>query len=152
FGVRDVLKGEFTAFGKGGTLITQQVGEPHMVGERLLVRIFSALKLVAGHQLSDVATARGRPAPWMPLLILVQTGRIGKQGYTVGEVARQMYRMGYDFRHFLASSVPVMLIEAIVRIAYFARKIHDGADLQDAIPLASSPRLRTQLFLGHSIA
>lgn len=151
FGARDLLNGEFTAIGKNGQLVVQRIAEPELVGENLFVRVFEALQCLAGHLLSDVATSRGLPAPLMPILTFLQVGSIGKQGYTAGEVARQMYRMGYDFRHFLASSAPTIMVEVIVRIAFFARAIDDGAELKEAIPTADHPKLRTQLFLAHSI-
>lgn len=152
FGVRDLLAGEFSAIGKDGSWVVQATADPFMAGEQLFVRLFEALRVVGGHLLSDVATPRGLPAPLMPLLLFLQQGHIGKQGYTVGEVARQMYRSGYDFRHFLASSIPVLLVEGIVRISFFAKSIHSGASLAEAVPLAHAPRLRSQLFLAHSVA
>ncbi|HEU5075214.1 MAG TPA: hypothetical protein VFU02_13585 [Polyangiaceae bacterium] len=151
FGARDLLNGEFTAIDKNGQLVVQRLADPVVVGESLFFRVFEALQCLAGHLLSDVATSRGLPAPLTPMLTFLQVGSIGKQGYTVGEVARQMYRMGYDFRHFLASSVPTIMVEVIVRIAFFARRINDGAELSEAIPTADHPKLRTQLFLAHSI-
>jgi hypothetical protein len=152
FGVRDLLKGELTAIGSDGRLIVQATAEPLLAGERLYLRIFEALQLVAGHMASDAATSRGLPAPLMPLLLFLQQGSIGKQGYSIGEVTRQMYRMGYDFRHCLASSLPVIIIEAIVRIAFFAKSISEGKSLAEAVPLATTPKLRTQLFIAHSVA
>ena len=152
FGVRDLLRGEFTAIGSDGRWIVQVTGEPLQAGEHLFVRIFEALRVVAGHLLSDLGTPRGLPAPLMPLLLFLQHGSIGKQGYTVAEISRQMYRMNYDFRHFLASSVPVLVIEVIVRIAYFAKAISEGKSLADAVPLGSTPKLRTQLFTAHAVA
>lgn len=152
FGVRDLLRGEFTAIGKDGRLIVQATTEPFMAGELLSVRVFEALRVVAGHLLSDLGTPRGLPAPLTPLLLFLQHGTIGKQQYTVGEMSRQMYRMGYDFRHFLASSVHVLIVEAVVRIAYFAKALSEGRSLAEAIPVASTPKLRTQLFTAHLVA
>jgi hypothetical protein len=60
--------------------------------------------------------------------------------------------MGYDFRHFLASSVPVLIVEAVVRIAYFAKALSEGKSLTEAVPLGNAPKLRTQLFTAHAVA
>jgi hypothetical protein len=152
FGVRDLLNGEFMAIGKNGQLIVQGSRDPLMVGEALLRRIIEALRLVAGHLASDVATSRGLPAPLMPLLLFIQRGAIGKHGYTVSELAREMYRSGYDFRHFLASSLPVLIIEDIVRLAHFAKVLSNGGDLAAAAPGSRDPKLQTQLFIAHTIA
>jgi hypothetical protein len=152
FGVRDLLNGQFTSIGKNCQLIVQSSGDPLLVGEAILHRIIEALRLVAGHLASDVATSRGLPAPLMPLLLFIQHGTVGKHGYTVSELARQMYRSGYDFRHFLASSLPVLIIDAIVRLAHFAKVLSNGGDLAAAAPGASHTKLQTQLFIAHTIA
>ncbi len=57
----------------------------------------------------------------MPLLSFFQFGTIGKQGYTIAEVARQMYRSGYDLRHFIAASVPLAIGELIVRLGFMVK-------------------------------
>ncbi|MEI7606410.1 MAG: hypothetical protein WCJ64_03395, partial [Rhodospirillaceae bacterium] len=103
-GVRDVLSGTFTAIAKDGTLIVQNAPghDPLMLGETFFVAVLEALRTVGGHLLSDVSTSAGLPAPLMPLAEFLQFGTIGERGYTVGELARQMYRGGYDFRHFIA--------------------------------------------------
>ncbi|MHB1954588.1 MAG: hypothetical protein ACYCOU_12650, partial [Sulfobacillus sp.] len=90
--------------------------------------------------------------PLMPLLQFLQFGKIGHHEYTIGEVARQMYRSGHDFRHFIAGSIPVMITEVIVRLGYFVRSIRAGKTLAEAIPSASSVKLRRQLLIANSVA
>lgn len=152
FGVKDQLSGSFTAFDKTGHLITQNVASPLFNGEEVFVSIANALATQLGHLASDVSTKAGLPAPLMPLLMFIQTGKIGKHAYTVGEVARQMYRSGYDFRHFMAGTVPVMVSELIVRLSNFVRAINKGSSLADAIPSASKLSIRRQLLIAHSVA
>ncbi len=152
FGVRDILAGDFSAIGKDGSLVIQHVADPFLQGENLFVRIFEALKNHMGHLASDVSTASGLPAPLMPLLSFLQFGEIGNKKYTIGEVARQMYRSGYDFRHFIAGAIPVLLTEVIIRIGYFAKSISNGKTLSESIPSASSIKLRRQLLIAHSVA
>lgn len=152
FGVRDILTSEFSAISKDGHLIVQQVASPFLQGEQLVVRILEALRTQFGHLASDVATPSGLPAPLMPLLLFLQFGEIGNQKYTIGEISRQMYRSGYDFRHFMASSIPVMITEVIIRLGYFIKSIQSGKTLTEAIPSASSLKLRRQLLIAHSVA
>lgn len=152
FGVRDILTGEFSAISKDGHLIVQQVTDPFLHGEHLFVRIIEAMKVQFGHLASDIATPRGLPAPLMPLLQFLQFGKIGNHEYTIGEVARQMYRSGYDSRHFMASSIPVMITEVIIRLGYFIRSIKAGKTLVESIPSVSSIKLRRQLLIAHSVA
>jgi len=155
FGVKDILAGTFTAIDKSGQLIVQEVEikDPSIVG----MNLFEAIGRVFGHLESDIATPRGLPAPLMPLFQFLQFGEIGKSKHTVGEVTRIMYRSGYDFRHFLAMSISPLLIEVIVRLGYFAKRMYEGCSFTDSIPLDLSiterkPKLQTMLFSAHLIA
>ncbi|MBA4381847.1 MAG: hypothetical protein C0406_04705 [Sideroxydans sp.] len=152
FGVRDILTGEFSAIGNNGHVIVQQVSAPFLQGEHLVVRILEAMKVQLGHLASDVATSRGLPAPLMPLLQFLQFGKIGSHEHTIAEVARAMYGKGYDFRHFMAASIPVMISEIIIRLGYFIRSVQSGKNLIESIPSTSSLKLRRQLLLTHSVA
>ncbi|MBI2276855.1 MAG: hypothetical protein HYU74_05855 [Dechloromonas sp.] len=152
FGVRDILVGGFTAISKDGHLIIQQVTDPFMAGESLVVRILEAMKIQLGHLASDIATPAGLPAPLMPLLSFLQFGKIGEHEHTIADVARAMYGKGYDFRHFMSASIPVMVSEIIVRLGYFIRQLQNGKSLSEAAPTASSVKLRRQLLIAHGVA
>lgn len=153
FGVRDILTGQFTAVDKYGKVIIQQVGAPLLEGEMLLVRILEALKTHVGHLLSDVATPAGLPAPLMPLLSFLQFGKIGNQEYTIAEVARQMYRSGYDFRFSVASGVPVLIANIIIALGNFIKTKRSEPETSTQFPNTFSPRkltVRRQLLIAHS--
>jgi DNA recombination-dependent growth factor C len=49
-------------------------------------------------------------------------------------------------------SIPVMITEVIIRLSYFIKSIMEGKSLKDAIPSASSIKLRRQLLIAHSVA
>ncbi|MDQ1143786.1 hypothetical protein QE429_000613 [Bacillus sp. SORGH_AS 510] len=154
FGTLDILKGRFTAIDKHGKLIIQNVD---IAGRDIAgMNIFEALARVFGHMKSDISTSAGLPAPLMPLLQFLQVGSIGRGNYTIGEVSRMMYRQGYDFSHFLAMSIPTLLIEVIVRVSYFAKRMIEGNDIKDSLPFDTpgnkKPKLQTMLFSAHMIA
>jgi len=154
-GIKDILQGTFTAVDKTGRLIVQPVAiEDQAI---FTMNLFDAIGRVFGHLESDIATPSGLPVPLMPLFQFLQFGDIGKGGYTVGEISRIMYRSHYDFRHFLAMSVSTLLIEIIVRLCYFAKRMHEGYTVIDSIPFESHltecrPKLRTMLFSAHLIS
>jgi hypothetical protein len=152
FGVWDILRGTLTAIGGDGRILIQQIPgmEPVQIGWDIFARIVDALKNVAGHMISDVATPAGLPPPLFALLQFLQFGDI--KGRTIADLSRAMYRSGYDFRHFFAGGVCVALIEVIVRVAWFARELHDGKSLMEALPVGNKPRLQTGLFLAHATA
>jgi hypothetical protein len=152
FGVTDILRGTFTGVDEFGKLISQPVAGQNVVNPALSVfeAVLEAFRRVGGHLLSDVATPAGLPAPLMPLALFFQTGSIGPRGYSVAAVARQMYRSGYDFRHFIAGSVSTLLIEVVVRGAWVIRRLNEGVALTNAMPSARHPRLRKTLLIAHS--
>ncbi|MBB1341253.1 hypothetical protein H5158_06310 [Pseudoalteromonas sp. SR45-6] len=150
FGIKDLLRGEFTAIDKFGKVIIQSTTAPILEGENLIIRLIESLKTVAGHLASDVATTSGLPAPLMPLLSFLQFGSIGDKNYTIAEIARLMYRSGYDFRHFIASSLPLAISEFIVRLGFTIKRLHRGYSLKDSIPNASNTTLRRQLLICHA--
>ena len=150
FGVRDILAGGFTTIGSDGRLVIQSMPdwEPAEFGVGLFVKILEAFQLVAGHLLSDVATPAGLPPPLFGLLQFFQQGGIGK--HSIADVARAMYRSGYDFRHFLAGGISVAIVEVFVRTAWTVRELSEGKKLIDALPVGGV-RLRSSLFLSHSV-
>lgn len=152
FGVRDILAGGFTAIGKDGRLVTQTVPgyEPVELGINIFSGVWDAFRSLGGHLASDVATPAGLPPPFFSLLQFIQSGDIA--GRSVSELCRAMYGAGYDFRHFVAGSIPVMVAEIIVRVSWTVRELNEGKDFKDALPLSNKPRLRTGLFVAHSVA
>jgi hypothetical protein len=155
FGVKDILCGTFTAIDKNGRWIVQDA--PGWDPTAKAVGLFAAIGKVFGHLKSDVATPAGLPVPLLPLLLMFQVGSFGEDGHTLGELSRIMYRSGYDFRHFLAMSTAPLLVEILVRLCYFAKKLKEGHSITDAIPLdlpdgCRQPKLATMLFVAHFIA
>jgi hypothetical protein len=72
-------------------------------------------------------TKAGLPPPLFGLLQFVQRGGIGD--HSVADIARAMYRSGYDFRHFLAGGASVAIIEVFVRTAWTVRELSEGKKL-----------------------
>lgn len=154
FGTRDILNSEMTAIDKNGKLIVQSIfsEDKDIVG----MNLFEAIARVFGHLKSDISTKSGLPAPLMPLIQFIQKGEFGKQKYTIGEVSRMMYRSGYDFAHFMAMSIPVLIIEVLVRLLYLVKSLKEGKTLKESIPFDTpnnrKPKLQTMLFTAHLLA
>jgi hypothetical protein len=152
FGVRDILAGAITTVAKDGSFDSQANArwEAEEAGVTMLEKVLSAFRSVGGHMLSDVSTPAGLPPPLFVLSQFFQFGNI--RGRSIAEIARLMYRSGFDFRHFLAGGLCVALIETIVRLGWLAREMAEGRTLEEALPVASNPRLRTSLLLAHGVA
>jgi hypothetical protein len=92
----------------------------------------------------------------MGLFNLFQFGKIGEEKLNIAEIVQGMYYEGYDFRHFWSMSIPVMLIEVIVRISYCIKRIKEGHTLKEALPVGlnreKKPKPATMLWIAHSVS
>lgn len=90
----------------------------------------------------------------MSLFNLLQFGSIGEAEQTIAEIVQGMYYEGYDFIHFCSMSVPMMIIEALVRMCYAFKKIKEGHSVKDSLPITLNrekhPKLATMLFIAHA--
>lgn len=151
FGVKDIFKETFTSVDKFGKVITQKV--PIKDKSISGMNIFDAIGRVYGHLKSDIATPGSLPAPLMVLTQFMNFGNIG--GHSISEITRIMHTKGYNFSHFLSMSISTMIIEIIVRISYLAKRLYEGYDFLDSIPIdipSKKPKLQTMLFTSHLIA
>lgn len=153
FGVLDMLRGTMTTLDFKGRLVIQAMDT---YSDRKAQSLFEAISKVFLHMLSDVNTPAGLPVPFMALFNNLQFGAIGKDKLNISEMVKSMYGQGYDFRHFCAMSIPVMITEVIVRVSYFAKRLSEGYTFEESIPLGlnheKKPKLGTMLFIAHSAA
>lgn len=151
FGVFDILTGKMTTIDKSGKIVSQVI---ESYADRKESDIFAAIAKQIIHFKSDITTSMGLPAPLMGLFNLLQFGSIGEEELTIAEIVQGMYYEGYDFIHFCSLSVPVMLIEVIVRIGYAFKRIKEGHSVKESIPFSLNrekhPKLTTMLFIAHT--
>ena len=152
-GVGDILSGSITTIDKMGNVVVQQIGR---YSDRKASTVVEALIRQFVHLKTDVNTSMGLPAPLMGLFNLLQFGETGEEKLTIAEIVQGMYYEGYDFEHFCAQSIPVMLAELSVRLCYLGKRLHEGYPLRESIPFSTNrdkhPKLATMLFLAHSVA
>jgi hypothetical protein len=159
FGVLDLLHGTVTTIDFKGKFLVQ---EAVRFSDRKAENLFQAIATVFLHMLSDVNGASsaknggmGLPVPFMALFNKLQFGKVGDND-TIAELVKSMFYQGYDFRHFCSMSVPVMITEVIVRVSYFAKRLHEGHTFKESIPVGPNrvkkPKLGTMLFIAHSAA
>lgn len=151
FGVLDMLRGTMTTIGFDGKFVVQAM---EYASDRKATGLFEAIAKVFLHMLSDVNTPAGLPVPFMALFNKLQFGSIGEEQLNIAEMVKSMYAQGYDFRHFCAMSIPVMIIEVVVRVSYFIKRLAEGHSFKEAIPFGlnheKKPKLGTMLFIAHS--
>ncbi len=152
-GVFDVLNRTMTTIDKKGQIVIQSL---ECYADRGETELFKALAKVLRHLKSDVITSMGIPAPLMGMFNLFQFGSIGEFDQTIAEIVQGMYYEGYDFIHFCSLSVPTMVTEVIVRVAYGIKRKREGHCIRESIALTNSrkrhPKLGTELFIAHTAA
>ena len=151
FGVADILTGRMTTIDKSGKIVSQVM---EVYADRKESDIFAALAKQIIHFKSDLITSMGLPVPLMSLFNLLQFGSIGEEELTIAEIVQGMYYEGYDFIHFCSMSVPVMLVEVVVRLGYAFKRIKEGYSVKESIPVSLNrekhPKLATMLFIGQA--
>lgn len=152
-GTLDILTGRMSTIDKLGDLVVQEIPR---YADRKAASLFAALCKQVIHLKTDVTTSMGLPAPLMGLFNLMQFGSIGEEDQTVAQIVQGMYYEGYDFQHFCAQSIPVMLTEVVVRLGYFLKRVKEGDPIGQALPVTTNrdkrPKLGTMLFTAHSLA
>ncbi|SMP72468.1 hypothetical protein [Anoxynatronum buryatiense] len=151
FGVADMLRGTMTTIDYNGKFVVQFMEN---YSDRKASSLFEAIAKVFLHMLSDVNTPASLPVPFMALFNKLQIGSIGEEKLNIAELVKSMYGQGYDFRHFCAMSIPVMIIEVVVRVSYFVKRLAEGHSFSEAISVGlnheKKPKLGTMLFIAHS--
>ena len=150
FGVADLMKGQLTAIDGNGRLIIQTVSNAKELS------FVEAIITVFGHFLSDVGTKSATekilsvPAPFTPLLQLMQVGSIDYNGkkYTVGDLSKKMYGDGYNFNHFIGMSLPVVLIEVLTRLSFVIKETFFN---ENDTSIWGNPKLTIMLCIANGI-
>ncbi len=147
-GVADLMRGTGTYFDQFGNVV-------QVATNMAPVDLETALLKQVAHLLSDVFTPAGLPAPLFSLLHLVKTDSpfaLWKDGPTVPwkDVARDMYRNGYDFRYSLTMGIVPAAVELIIRGYWQLDALSKGKSAdQRKLEVA---KLRSMLLLGHAVA
>ena len=121
--------------------------------------VFGSLGRMFGHLLSDVnapsakgARGMGLPAPFMGILRMFNGIPVG--GSDLGKQVEYMYVNGYDFRQFVVTSIPALIMEVVMRVSYVAKQVQLaneplGQTLVETLPTRMNPRFRIMLAIGY---
>lgn len=153
FGVVDMRRGTCTVVGSGGLKTYQAMAGP-VEGS-----LFQLLGRLFGHLLSDVNApsasgnrGMGLPAPFMGILRMFDSLPVGDSD--LGKQIEYMYVKGYDFRQFVATSIPVLIMEVMMRVFYAVKQVKLngsslGEALVDTMPMKMNPRFRMMLAMAY---
>lgn len=121
--------------------------------------VFQLFGRMFGHLLSDVNApsangnrGMGLPAPFMGVLRMFEGIPLGDSNF--GKQIEWMYVKGYDFRQFVVSSIPMTIMEVLLRAFYVIKqiKLYDapfGESILDTMPVKMNPKFRVILALSY---
>ena len=153
FGVLDMMRGTCTVVGDDGIKVFKGVDGPTGTG------LFASLGRMFGHLASDVNApstrgnrGMGLPAPLMGILRMFDGIPAGDS--SLGKQVEYMYVNGYDFRQFVVTSIPALIMEVVMRASYTAKQVKLanqplGQALVETLPTRMNPRFRTMLAIGY---
>ncbi len=153
FGVLDMMRGTCTVVGNDGIKVFDGNEGPTQTG------VFRSLGRMFGHLLSDVNApsdkgnrGMGLPAPFMGILRMFNGIPIGESD--LGKQVECMYVNGYDYRQFVATSIPALIMEVVMRVSYAAKQVKLANQplaqaLVETLPTRMNPRFRVMLAIGY---
>ena len=153
FGVLDMRRGTCSVIEEGTLKIYQTTKEPLDGG------LFALLGRLFGHLLSDVNApsshgnrGMGLPAPFMGIIRMFDSVPAGESD--LGKQVEYMYIKGYDFRQFVVTSVPILIMEVLMRVFYIVKQVkHTQCSLEEAladtVPGKMNPRFRIMLTMAY---
>lgn len=144
-------------FVNDGKLITIDTDTFELQGSNLVSKLFAGFVNWLGHLFSDVAGssgAQGRgsgiPMPFYSLLQFVNIGEFGQHRQSFSTVAVKVFEQGYDLRHGMALSIPVLVTELLTRVMWSAKQaFYHSKPWQECLPVDSNPELRRMLMVAH---
>ena len=94
----------------------------------------------------------GLPAPFMGILRMFDSLPAGDSD--LGKQIEYMYANGYDLRQFVVTSIPVLIMEMMMRVFYAVKQVKLagsslGEALIDTMPLKMNPRFRMMLAMAY---
>jgi len=138
--------------------------EWRLEGNNLVSKLFAGTANWLGHCMSDIAGSSGSrgkgeghigaglPVPFTEFLQLCDFGRFpDEKGHyqSFATVMTEVYERGYDVRHGVATSVPVIVNELLVRMVYtFKKHFYEGKIWQESMPIKKDLTLNRMLTVG----
>jgi len=153
-GALDVMNGTCTIVDNGQIKVMNTVR-----GASSDYSFFEALGMMLGHLASDFNTpsakgnrGMGVPAPLMGLFGTLKGVKVND--VDIANLAEYMYVKGYDARHFVTLSIPVLINEILIRVLYITKEIKYNNRsffevFKETLPFNLSPRFRMVLNISY---
>jgi len=144
-------------FVSDGKLIAIDTATFELQGSDVVSKLFAGFTNWLGHLFSDMAGSSGAsgrgsgiPMPFYSLLQFVNVGEFGQHRQSFATIAVKVFEQGYDLRHGMALSIPVLVTELLTRIMWSVKQaFFHNKPLRECLPLDSNPELRRMLMVAH---
>ena len=150
------------SFVANGNLVTINTETFELKGGDFISEVFCGISNWFGHVMSDVAGSSGSRGnagrgtgvaiPFYELFSFCKLGKfsVGKYRQDLATIATRAFQEGYDLRHGLAMSIPVLITDLSIRLIWALRR-HFQYDrpLGDCIPTQKHATLRVMLIFGN---
>ncbi|EAJ0033687.1 hypothetical protein CE948_07190, partial [Campylobacter jejuni] len=159
FGLFVSIVNQFTntsTFVSNGKIITIDTNTFELQGGNFIAKIFCGFFNWFGHLASDWCGSSGGkergagiPMPFYNLFLLCDFGNFGQHRQTLAQIATQVFEQGYDLRHGVTMSIPVMINEMLIRFMYIIKaKFYHKKEWKECIPKDDIPELNKMLLIG----
>ena len=161
FGLLVSIINQFTntsTFVNQGKIIVIDTEKSCLHGTNVLAKIFCGFANWFGHLISDwsgSSGAKGRgsgiPLPFYNFFQLCNFGHFGeKEQETFAVISSKVFENGYDLRHGIAMSIPVVVTELLARFFFVMKmRFYHGREWQDCLPTENNPYLQRMLFVSY---
>lgn len=148
-----------STFLSDGKLITIDTETFELRGGNPISKLFCGVVNWFGHLMSDVAGSSGATGrgsgivmPFYELFQFCNFGKfsVGKDQQTLATIATRAFQEGYDLRHGLAMSIPVLITDLSIRVIWAIRqRFQFHLPLNECIPSSKHDTLRVMLLIGN---
>ena len=148
-----------STFIANGQLITVDTDSFELKGNSFTAKLFCGVANWFGHLMSDVAGSSGATGrgsgiviPFYELFQFCDFGKfsVGKDKQDLATIATRAFQDGYDFRHGLAMSIPVVITDLSIKLIWALRqRFQFNRPIIECIPSKKHTDLRMMLLIGH---
>ncbi|MBQ9059374.1 MAG: hypothetical protein IJ125_09345 [Atopobiaceae bacterium] len=128
-------------------------------GDTVSAKVFAGFVNWLGHCMSDVtgssgsqSRGQGLPIPFTEFFQLCNFGKFPNdegQWQSFATVMTQVYEQGYDLRHGVAATFPVVINDLLVRAVFtLKRRFADGLSWEGCLPKGDSPEMQRMATVG----
>lgn len=151
-----------SSFIANGQLVTIKTDTFELQGGNFVSKIFCGIANWFGHIMSDIAGSSGSRGnagrgsgvvmPFYELFSFCKFGKfsVGNDKQDLATIATRAFQEGYDFRFGLATAIPVIITDLLIRLIWALRRhFQYGKPLKECIPTKKHADLRIMLIFGN---